>query len=196
MRYVLVVAMMLATARAEMLPTDEPTLLTLKRVYVDKLVGGADADAMRQLIIASLHGSKLYVITEDPDRADAFIRGTASDVAYTDQLEASDGVDLRAGVGAGARSSSASRNNGGLLGTAARSLSISVGDDEKINIHERKHEAMASLRMVSRQGDVIWSTTQESGGAKFRSASADVAEKITRQLRDDVARARRQAIEQ
>ncbi len=29
---------------------------------------------------------------------------------------------------------------------------------------------------------MIWSTTQESNGAKFRGASANVAEKITHQL--------------
>jgi hypothetical protein len=40
---------------------------------------------------------------------------------------------------------------------------------------------------------VIWSTTQESLGAKFRGASADVADKITRQLQADYARARKVA---
>jgi hypothetical protein len=37
---------------------------------------------------------------------------------------------------------------------------------------------------------VIWSTTQESGGGKFMSASADVAEKILRKLTEDVQKAR------
>ncbi len=46
------------------------------------------------------------------------------------------------------------------------------------------------MRIVARDGDVLWSTTQESLGAKFRSASADVAEKITRQLLADVERIR------
>jgi hypothetical protein len=35
---------------------------------------------------------------------------------------------------------------------------------------------------------VMWSTTQESNGAKFRGASADVADKITRQLVMEVER--------
>jgi hypothetical protein len=60
-----------------------------------------------------------------------------------------------------------------------------------MRIQERKHEASASVRLVNRDGDVIWSTTQESQGAKFRSASADVAEKIARQLSQDLERARR-----
>ena len=43
---------------------------------------------------------------------------------------------------------------------------------------------------MDNQGDVIWSTTQESGGGKFRGAMADVADKITRQLVGDVNKAR------
>ena len=57
-----------------------------------------------------------------------------------------------------------------------------MGENESTNIHERKHEALATVRLVNKDGDVIWSTTQESNGAKFRGASADVADKITKQL--------------
>ena len=49
----------------------------------------------------------------------------------------------------------------------------------------RKHEAIATVRLVNKDGDVIWSTIQESNGAKFRGASADVADKIARQLTID-----------
>ena len=44
---------------------------------------------------------------------------------------------------------------------------------------------------MNKDGDVIWSTTQESLGAKFRGASADVAEKITTKLKEDFERARK-----
>jgi hypothetical protein len=37
----------------------------------------------------------------------------------------------------------------------------------------------------------MWSTTQESNGAKFRGASADVADKITKQLTLDLERLRK-----
>ena len=47
------------------------------------------------------------------------------------------------------------------------------------------------MRLVNKDGDVIWATTQESLGAKFRGASTDVAEKITTKLKDDFARARK-----
>jgi len=38
-----------------------------------------------------------------------------------------------------------------------------------------------AVRLVSSDGDVVWSTTQESQGAKYKGASADVAEKVVKQ---------------
>jgi hypothetical protein len=177
---VLLVVTGMAAARAE-------DLLELKRVYVERLTGGESADQLRELIIASLHNSKLFVLTEDPDKADAFLRGAAEDLIYTEQFQSSDSLTLRATTGAGARSA----NSSPLANLASRSAGVSLGDNESVNIHERKHEAMASVRLVKKDGDVIWSTTQESNGAEFHGASADVAEKITKQLIADYARARR-----
>ena len=65
------------------------------------------------------------------------------------------------------------------------------GENESDHSTERRHEAIAAVRLVNKEGDVIWSTTQESQGAKFRGASADVAEKITARLKDDFDRARK-----
>ena len=53
---------------------------------------------------------------------------------------------------------------------------------------------MAAVRLVDADGDVIWSTTQESLGAKFKGASADVADKVVKQLLADIEKARRSAI--
>ena len=38
-------------------------------------------------------------------------------------------------------------------------------------------QAVAAVRLVNKDGDVIWSTTQESQGGKFRRASTDVADR-------------------
>jgi hypothetical protein len=157
-------------------------LLSIKRIYVERLTGGETAAQMRDLIIASLHGAKLYVLTENPERADAVVRGAAEDLIYTDQFHSSDSVALRGGIGTGSRST--------RTASGARSLSVGVGDKDSVDIHERKHEALATVRLVNKEGDVIWSTTQESSGAKFRGASADVADKITKQLEADYDRIR------
>ena len=166
----------------------------VKRVFVDRLTGGETAAQMRDLLISSLHGSKLFVITENTERADAFLRGAAEDLVYTDSFQSSEGVNGRLGESDRSSNSTGTRFNGGGGGvsrSAGRSLSLGVGETESSNIHERKHEAMATVRLVNKDGDVMWSTTQESTGAKFRGASADVADKITRQLAADIERLRK-----
>jgi hypothetical protein len=72
------------------------------------------------------------------------------------------------------------------VGTRKPGVGVTVGEHESTHIAERKHEAVASVRLVNKDGDVIWSTTQESLGAKFRGASADVAYKVTKQLLADI----------
>ena len=66
-----------------------------------------------------------------------------------------------------------------------------MADSESTRIAERKHEAFAAVRLVNKDGDVIWATTQESLGAKFRGASADVADRIMKQLLADIEKAKR-----
>jgi hypothetical protein len=74
---------------------------------------------------------------------------------------------------------------------------VTVGNggslDDSHHIKERKHEAYAAVRLCNKDGDVLWSTTQESLGAKFRGASADVAARIAHQLTLDYEKERKTA---
>lgn len=169
-------------------------LLSVKRVYVDRLTGGETAAQMRDLIISSVQGSKLFALTENPDRADVVMRGAAEDLIYTDDFQSSEGVDVHSGASARSGSTAGSRSSRAGYSesnSSGHSISLGVGDHESENIKERRHEALATVRLVNKDGDVIWSTTQESNGAKFRGASADVAEKIARQLANDFDRLRK-----
>ncbi len=169
-------------------------LLGVKRVYVDRLTGGETAAQMRDLVISALQNSKLFVLTENAERADAFLRGAAEDLIYTDQFQSSDGINAHVGDSSSEGVNTGTRFNGAggsVSRSASRSLNAGIGENESSNIRERRHEALATVRIVNKDGDVIWSTTQESTGAKFRGASADVADKITRQLTLDFERLRR-----
>jgi hypothetical protein len=169
-------------------------LLTIKRVYVDKLTGGETAAQMRDLIIGSLQGAKLFILTENQERADMSLRGAAEDLIFTDSFSSSDGLNIRGSSNISSGSGTSSRYNGAGSGydtRSGRAMSIGVGEENSINTKERRHEALATVRLVNKDGDVIWSTTQESNGAKFRGASADVADKITRQLTADVEKIRK-----
>ena len=166
----------------------------IKRVFVDRLTGGETAAQMRDLLITALQNSKLFVVTENQDRADAFLRGAAEDLIYTDQFKSSENVSMRGNSSDSEGVSSDSRYNGASGGNSsrsARSNGSSIGGGESSEVKERKHEALATVRLVNKDGDVLWSTTQESGGAKFHGASADVAEKIAKQLVAEFERARK-----
>ncbi len=154
-------------------------LTTVRRIYVDRL-SGADSAQIRDMLINALQASKMFVVTENAEKADAFLRGSAEDSVFTDTYQSSEGVHAGASLGSG----SGSR-------TGIPRLSATVGEQESLRTAERKHEATAAVRLVSVEGDVIWATTQESQGAKFKGAAADVAEKVIRQLLADLERAHR-----
>jgi hypothetical protein len=158
-------------------------LLQIRRVYVDRLTGGETAAQIREMIINTLQGASLFLITENQEKADTILRGAAEDLVFTDTFSSSEGLNAHSQGGEGRGSSSATRRNN-YLGSG-------VGENESMHIAERKHEAMASVRLTNKDGDVIWATTQESLGGKFRGASADVAEKISKQLAEDFERAKK-----
>ena len=155
-------------------------LLSVHRIYVDRLTGGDTAAQMRDILISSLAASKLFVLTEKEERADAVLRGAAEDLVFTETHQSSDGINAHMNLSTRAGTGYYSKGNAAGLG---------IGDNESDHSAERRHEALAAVRLVNKDGDVIWSTTQESLGARFHGASADVAEKITSQLKEDFDRA-------
>jgi hypothetical protein len=163
------------------------SILQVRRIYVSPLTGGMAADALRDLIISSLNNTKLFILTDNADRADAILKGAADDKTFTDTFDSTEGVSGH---------ENGSKSTGGST-LYSRAAGIAVGDggslDESHHIKERKHEAYAAVRLCNKDGDVLWSTTQESLGGKFKGAAADVAARIAHQITLDYARERRLA---
>lgn len=159
------------------------SLLAVKRIYVAELTGGPGADSLRELIIAGLDGTKLFVLTDNPERADAVLKGAADDKVFTDTFDSDSSSSNRGDAGVYSGNSTRYGKNGGYGGA-------SLSERESHHIKQRKHEAYAAVRLCNQAGDVLWSTTQESLGGKFRGASADVADKVARQLTLDLQRTR------
>jgi hypothetical protein len=155
-------------------------LLTIRRVYVDRLTGGETAAQMRDILISSIAGSELFILTENAERADMTLHGAAEDLVFTDVHTSNDSINAKANVGSGKSANQRPVSAG-----------IGLGESESEHSSERRHEAIAAVRLVNKDGDVIWSTTQESMGARFRGASSDVADKITRRLTEDYERAKK-----
>lgn len=148
-------------------------LVSVRTVYVDELNGADGSVQIRDMIIGSLHRARLFVITEDQEKADAYLRGTAEDLIYSESLSQRQGLNVRGSVSRSQRDSGDSKYNSGSFG---------IGETDSTLRRERKHEAIAAVRLVLRNGEVIWSTVQESAGAKYRGAAADVAEKVAGEL--------------
>jgi hypothetical protein len=164
-------------------------LLTIHRLFVDRLTGGETASQMRDMLVSSLENTKLFIVTENQEKADCFLRGAAEDLVFTDVHSSSEGINARSNIG-----TSRSQRAGGAYGggnSAAINGGLGIGETESSHIEERQHEAVAAVRLVNKDGDVIWSTTQESLGGKFHRASTDVADRITKRLIEDYARARK-----
>lgn len=165
-------------------------LAKVRRIYIDILTGGDAALKIRDLLMTSLQKSRVFIITEDEDKADAVLKGSGGDEVFNETHQSSDGINAHTQFGTseseGLRnySSSSSSHSGGM----------SIGENESTRSDERKHEAIATVRLVSKDDDVIWSATAESLGGKFLGASADVADKIAKRLAADYRRAREHTV--
>ena len=102
-------------------------LLETKRIYVDKLSGGEVAVQIRDMIISSLQRTGRFIITENPERAEVHLRGSAEDLVFTDVFQSSEGIGGRASLnlGTGASNSRDRRSVGASAG---------VNDNESVRI--------------------------------------------------------------
>ncbi len=163
-------------------------LAKVRRIYVSILTGGDAALQIRDLLMTSLQKTKLFIITEDEDKADAVLKGSGDDDVFVDVHQSAEGINAHSQFGTGESqasrysSSSSSNHSGG----------ITIGENESRRSEERKHEAIVTVRLVSKDDDVIWSATAESLGGKFLGASADVADKIAKHLATDFRAAKKQ----
>ncbi len=156
-------------------------LRDVKIVYVDVLNGKQGSVQIRDMIIGSLHRTSLFTVTEDEEIADAYLRGSAEDLVFSEYFASREGLQVRGSAASSRRDEEESTFD---------SSSFGIGDTDTSSRRERKHEASAAVRLVLRNGEVIWSTTQESGGGKYRGPAADVAEKVARELEKTVRAAR------
>jgi hypothetical protein len=162
-------------------------LAKVRRIYIDILTGGDEALKIRDLLMTTLQSSKQFIITENEEKADATLKGSGDDQVFTDTFQSSDGINAHSQIGGG--NSAGTRNY--ATTSSNRNLGMSIGENESRRSEERKHEAIATVRLVSKDGDIIWSATAESLGGKFMGASADVADKIAKRLVADYKAARK-----
>lgn len=190
----LLITVLLFAPYLEQTPEEEAAqhLSKVRRIYIAILTGGDAALQLRDLLMTSLHNSKEFIVTEDEDKADAVLKGAGDDDVFTDTFQSSEGINAHTQISSG--SSEGLRNYANS--SSNRSGGLTIGENDSRRDEQRKHEAIATVRLVSKDGDVIWSATAESMGAKFMGASADVADKIAKRLVTDYRAAKQQVANQ
>jgi hypothetical protein len=143
-------------------------LLNAKRIYVENFGDDSTNKSLQAMVIDALRASKRFIITENKEKADLILKGAA--LEKTSQEAHALGSSVIAGTAGG------------------RSASVAGSADSQASV-ETMNDARVSVRLISLEGDVVWSTTQESKGAKYKGATADVADKVVKQLLWDMEHA-------
>lgn len=164
----------------------DPTakLVNVKRIYVDNFGDDVISKQLQAMVVDALVKSKRFIVTENKDKADAILKGSA--LEKTSQELHAIGEGTSAVVASGAESGSFSGSATSVSGshTGAFAAKGAAAQDAQAST-ETINDARVAVRLVDPDGDVIWTTTQESKFAKYKSSSADVADKVVKQLLRD-----------
>jgi curli biogenesis system outer membrane secretion channel CsgG len=166
----------------------EKKLLQVKRIYVESFGDDAISKQVQSMIVSTLTDSKRFVVTENKDKADAILKGTG--LEKTSQELHSNSEATAAGAHGGTVSGSWGSGSGSVSGA---SVGHSAAIEDSSTSTETVNDARVAVRLVDKDGDVIWATTQESKGAKYKGACADVADKVVKQLLHDLEKLRKQS---
>jgi hypothetical protein len=161
-------------------PPPDTRLLQLKRLCVDEFPESILDKQVREMVIAQLFESKRFTLTEKCERADARIKGTVTQ--QRSQVSRSESEGVSAGREAAAASAS-----GGSVSVGAVGGQLSA--HESLSSSQMKEHAAVTIRLIDREGDIIWAITLESDGGKNKGAVGDAAERVVKRLIRDIERA-------
>jgi hypothetical protein len=200
LQYLLVASMLLAQAAGPAAPKqnsmgvsasssqkdlEDIGLLRVKRIYVDTFGDDIISKELQSMIVSSLTASKRFKVTENREKADAILKGVA--LERTSQEVHAYGEATSVGSAGGGGHSEISGSGGSISGSSSGGfIARHMGTSDSSLNTETVNEARIAVRLVDPDGDVIWTSTQESKGAKYKGASADVADKCVKQLMRDI----------
>jgi curli biogenesis system outer membrane secretion channel CsgG len=170
-------------------------LLNVKRIFVDSFGEDALSKSLHAMVISALTGSKQFIVTENKEKADAVLKGAA--IEKTSQEFHSLGEGTAVSSASGGHSSNISGSAAGGAAQVSGSshggfIARSMAAEDSVASTETINDARLAVRLVAADGDVLWTTTQESKGAKYKGATADVADKMVKQLIKDIERLKKQ----
>ena len=181
-----------SASTAAVADAEDPTaLLKVKRIYVESFGDDAISKELQSMVVSSLVATRRFKVTENREKADAVLKGVALEKS-SQELHAygeSTSVGTASGGAHGEVNGSVVNGNGTVSGSSGGGFIAQHMGTSDSSVHtETVDRARISVRLVNPAGDVIWTTTQESKGAKYKGASADVADLCVKQLLKDLAK--------
>ena len=167
----------------------EAKLLRVKRIYVDSFGDDSISKQVQAMVINSLSESKRFIITENKDKADAVLKGTALEKTSQEFHAMGEGTAVASAAGShhGSVSGSFVNGTGSVSGSSSGGFAAHAArTDDSVASTETINDARVAVRLVDKDGDVIWTSTQESTGAKYKGAAADVADQVVKKLLRDL----------
>ena len=156
-------------------------LVKVKRICIETFGDDKESQQLQAMVIDALVATKRFIVTENKDKADAILKGTG--LEKTSQEVHATGEATSVGAAAGGSSASVNGTSGSASGGF---IARHMGAEDSQASSVAMNDARLAVRLVSADGDVLWSTTQESKGAKYKGASADVADQVVKQLLRDL----------
>lgn len=201
-RGILIVVMLLFPLRASSQASagtqksEEPKvnakLALVKRVCVQGFGTDTLGNQAQETLIAKLFESNRFSITENCEKADFVLKGSIVERTEVTQRSESEGI----GFGQAGSTSTSSSSKVGNVGSSSSSAAAgrSAGNTyESLSSSEVKQQAALTLRIVGKDGEVIWANSQETAGGKSKSAVGLAAEMAVRRLLRDIGRAEKQS---
>ncbi len=167
-------------------PAVETKLQQITKICVGEFGNDVLGIQMKEIIIAKLFEAKRFKLKEDCKAAKAeevTVKGSVTERTEHTFRSESEGISAgKQAVGVGASSSTV----------------VAVGEGGSLSAHENlsssqtKEHAVVTLRLVDKEGEILWAISQESTGGKTKGAIGDAAERAVRRLLRDIERAEKQ----
>jgi curli biogenesis system outer membrane secretion channel CsgG len=161
------------TAAPKIDPEIAAKLLKVRRIYVDSFGDDPVSKQLQAMVANALAESKRFIVTENKDKADAILRGNGLEKTSQELHAIGEATSVAGAAGS-------QRGDSGSVVAHHMATEDSQASTETIN------DARLAVRLVAADGDVVWATTKESKGAKYKGASADAADQIVKQLLRDL----------
>ncbi len=168
-------------------PAANPRLLQVKRVCVQNFGEDALGVQAREMVIAKLFEAKRFSLTENCEKADFVLKGSITE--RSDRVSRSESE----GIGFGESAAAASSSGSGATRSGVAASASSRGDThESLSSSEVKLQAAVTMRLVDKDGEILWAASLESAGGKTKGAIGDAADRAVRKFLRDLERAEKQ----